>query len=71
MNTKTHIKQENKGRTKRSDITLIVNTIYEKKMKQGPTPETSMNKKTSSHIRLQLTQQPQTQTWENTKEHIY
>ena len=45
MNTKTHIKQENKSRTKRSDITPIVNTIYEKKMKQGPTPDTLMNKK--------------------------
>ena len=44
MNTKTHIGQENKNRTKRSDITPIVNTIYGKKMKQGPTPDKTMNK---------------------------
>ena len=44
MNPKTNIKQGNKGRTKRSDITPTVNTIYEKKMKQGPTPDALMNK---------------------------
>ena len=44
MNTKTHIKQENKNRTKRSDITPIVNTLYGKKLKQGPTPDKTMNK---------------------------
>ena len=44
LNPKTHIKQGNKGRTKRSDITPTVNTVYEKKMKQGSTPDALMNK---------------------------
>ena len=44
MNPKTHIKQGNKGGTKRSNITPTVNNIYEKKMKQGPTPDVLINK---------------------------
>ena len=44
MSPKTHIKQGNEGRTKRSDITPPVNTIYEKKMKRGPTPDALINK---------------------------
>ena len=44
MSPKTHIKQGNEGRTKRSDITHPVNTIYEKKIKRGPTPDALMNK---------------------------
>ena len=58
MNTKTHIKQENKGRTKRSDITPIVNNIYEKKMKQGPTPDKTMNKNHHQNTTIPTTTNP-------------
>ena len=44
MNPKTNIKQGNKGRTKMSDITPTVDTMYEKKMKQGPTQDAFINK---------------------------
>ena len=44
MDPKKYSKQENKNRTKRSNITPNMNMIYEKKMKQGPTPDVLMNK---------------------------
>jgi len=45
INTKTHIKQETKDTKKRSDTTPSVNTIYNKKVKQGPSPDKTRNKK--------------------------
>ena len=58
INTKTHTKQENKNRTKRSNITPIVNTIYEKKMKQGPTPDKTMNKNHHQNTTIPTTTNP-------------